>query len=421
MAPSVASYNYVGDFNQTTTTETSRIRWDAGTEFTADDTLLMFFHFNFKNAAINNGAINELDLDAANTGPNASAESRYDWSERGTGSSGYLMKHGGKFFSQSINSYVDLLTSCEGASGDSDWVNMGGLAINVEDIAADATQFVRASTTHTGTVSTSWGTNLETLAFTPNAIGEKWLIIGHVTYRVGSNETISQRLLDDDDTVVQDYDFHQYDTVGTDDYTTIPNMHIYTAVGTDEVTFKVQGMAAGTLEKFTAHLTAVRILSLSDNFTVTTPSDYGIVAAATEEAVTGSDTAITGAGGEVVILAIGKNNPGTAQDGMNMWATDDSNVTTIPATYTTWDLGDNLMNPHRGDGGTSNTPVVYIGHEAAVTGLTTYKLYAVGEDAAAILEDIEILVMEMDGGDGGVGGGGSAGKFASLMDAYYGR
>jgi len=402
MAPSVAAYDFVGDFTQTTATESSRIRWDAGTEFTADDMLLMFFHFNFKNVPNGKGAVTELDLDAANTGPNASAESRYDWSERAEGSSGYLMKHGGKFFSQAINSYVDLLTHSETAAGDADWVNMGGLAINVQDIASDATQFVRASVTHTGAVSTSTGTDLETVSITPNEAGEKWLIVGHTTFRVGSNETITSNLLDADNSVLQTYTFHQYTTVGTDDYTTIPHLYVWTAPDTNAAEIAIEGVGVGTVEKFVSHLTAVRLDSLSNNWASARPSDYTTVSGTAEEAVTGASLALTGAGNDVVLLGIAANTPATVQDGMNMWMSDDDNVSTIPATYTTWNNSDNLMNPHRGDGGGANkTPVVYVARDAAVSGATTYKLYQTGEVTAAVMEDIDIIAIEMDGGDGG--------------------
>lgn len=297
--------------------------------------------------------------------------------------------------------YVDVDSTGFGA-----WRNMWLIGIDVEDIADDTTQMVYSQSVPSGTLvdANTWK-EYDSITVTPNVTGEKWLIFaaGSVRQQGGGNGIQKFQLLDGDDTQLAFSDNHN-GPGGTANFSSVICLtYLWTAPDTSAETFHLQMQSnSGTSLPRASTVIAVRLDSLSSNYTVATPSDFTFTTTDDEE-ISGGGTTLTPSGSnDVLLLGAARNdmNGGENRDA-NLWVTKDSNTNQLPSDVYKlpygWSERDATGEGFLTWGTVDTTP----------SGETAYEWWAHAETTSNILKDQLYIAMEMDEGDGGPSSGGS--------------
>jgi len=264
---------------------------------------------------------------------------------------------------------------------------------DIEDIYADATQFVEDTDTVGGTSTTSY-VEKASVEVTPNETGEKWLILGSYSATLIANGLLGTKISNTGGDLAEVTYSKNSGTGSATDYAQLCG-YVWTAPDTSAETFSLSADSNGTSSTYLGgSLIAVRLTSLSANFaSVVDVTRYETASALAEELITGSDTVLTPSGdNDVWLLGLGYHDLVAGGGTANLWWSADSNTSTIPATLTQAAPG------YTGNNAADIPAVMAMGLVTAPTGEQTYQLYSVASDAADAFEISMALALEVDGG-----------------------
>lgn len=283
--------------------------------------------------------------------------------------------------------------------------NLGLVAINVNDWVS-GTDYVQTFSDYSVTPVTVSTTlvEVERVAFTPSAIGEQWLIMSTVRLDPDSNTHGYLELHDNADVnVLTDNLSYGCNVNNTRSESTVVTMHVFTATGTSEQTFKqmAASRSGSGADVHTTVMLAIKLDSLGGDRALHQPANFAAAGSYTDEELATVDLTTTD---DVLVLGWHTLDSNSAAAFAHTgWLTTDNNLTTRPVG---WDktAGQN----HSGEDQNVEKTVNFVAYVDVGGALgPTYDLWGAASGTQD-WEDINLLAIAI-GSAGGGGGGGGAG------------